>query len=71
MQRSFENFASLFQYPKKAITVSPPFFPENRSMRLGFVQSRSVCKKIPVYRNPKNESLQAKTCQIDEKNGQN
>ena len=47
------------------------FFPENRSMRLGFVQSRSMCKKIPVYRNPKNESLQSKTCQIDEKNGQN
>ena len=26
-----------------------------------------MCKKIPVYRNQKNESLQDKTCQIDEK----
>jgi len=30
-----------------------------------------VCKKILVYRNPKNESVQAKTCQNDETNGQN
>ena len=26
-----------------------------------------MCKKIPVNRNPKNESLQAKFCQNDEK----
>ena len=36
-------------------------------MRLGFAQSRSVCKKILVYRNPKNETSRAKTCQNDKK----
>ena len=29
-------------------------------------KSRSACEKIPVYRNPKNESLRAKFCQNGE-----
>ena len=31
----------------------------------------AMCTKIPVYRNPTNQSIRANTCQNDEKNRQN